>query len=113
MNAVRAVRSVLQSRRMHLNIPSTPLAQFAGLAREVEHAGFDSLGVGDMQSAHREVYCSLTVAALSTTRAGIDPGVTIPATRHPAVAASAIATVHEARRRSNLLRHRHRRQRRA
>ncbi len=58
-----------------------------------EAAGFDRIRVGDSQSVYREVYCTLTIAALNTKRVKLGPGVTNPLTRHPAVTASAIATV--------------------
>ena len=58
-----------------------------------EAAGFDRIRVGDSQSVYREVYCTLTIAALHTKRVKLGPGVTNPLTRHPAVTASAIATV--------------------
>lgn len=66
--------------------------------REVELAdtlGYDMINVGDSQSMYREVYVSLAVAALHTTRARLGPLVTNPVTRHPAVTASAIATIDE------------------
>ena len=71
------------------------LAGFGGLCREVEESGFDWLGVADSQSVFRELYVSLTVAALNTTRIRLGPLVTNPLTRHPVVTASAIASVDE------------------
>lgn len=58
-----------------------------------DEVGFDLVCGGDSQSVYREVYVSLTVAALRTTRARLGPMVTNPITRHPAVTASAIASI--------------------
>ena len=52
-------------------------------------------GVADSQSLFRELCVSLTVAALETERVQLGPSVTNPLTRHPAVMASAIASLHE------------------
>lgn len=68
------------------------LAEQAALAESV---GFGMVGVGDSQSVFREVYVSLAVVAQRTSRVRIGPTVTNPVTRHPAVAASAIASVEE------------------
>src|SRR5256885_11869922 len=71
------------------------LAGFGGLCREVEESGFDWLGVADSQSGFRELYVTLTLAALNTSRVRLGPLVTNPLTRHLVVTASAIASVHE------------------
>ncbi|HEX2849364.1 MAG TPA: LLM class flavin-dependent oxidoreductase [Acidimicrobiales bacterium] len=66
--------------------------------REVELAdelGFDMICGGDSQSVYREVYVGLAVAAMRTRGALLGPMVTNPITRHPAVTASAIATIDE------------------
>lgn len=70
-------------------------ARMAELARESEAAGFDLIGVADSQSLFREMYVSMTVAALNTSRARLAPGVSNILTRHLAVTASAIATIDE------------------
>ena len=44
------------------------LSEFGPTCREAEDAGFDLLGVGDSQSVFREMYVSLTLAALATRR---------------------------------------------
>ena len=70
----------------------------AAYAEEVavaDEVGFDLICGGDSQSVYREVYVSLTVAAMRTERALIGPMVTNPITRHPAVTASAIAAIDE------------------
>ena len=75
-------------------LPDT-LDGFGALCKDVEDNGFDWLGVADSQSVFRELYVSLTVAALNTTRIRIGPLVTNPLTRHPVVSASAISSVDE------------------
>lgn len=61
--------------------------------RVADGVGFDLIGYGDSQCLWPELYSSLTLAALHTTTAKIGPAVSNPITRHPAVAASGIATV--------------------
>ena len=63
--------------------------------RRVEASGFSWIGIGDTQSLYREMYVCLTIAALNTKKALIGPLVTNPITRHPAVTASAMATLDE------------------
>ena len=64
-------------------------------AKLAEDTGFDYVGIADSQSLFRELYVSLSVVAMSTSRVHLGPTVSNPLTRHPAVAASAIATVNE------------------
>ena len=71
------------------------LDALARCARLAEDLGFDYVGVGDSQSLFREVYVSLSVVATCTQRAMLGPTITNPLTRHPAVTASAIASVNE------------------
>ncbi|WP_167042107.1 LLM class flavin-dependent oxidoreductase [Salinibacterium sp. ZJ454] len=80
---------------LSINFPPFALERIPALAQSAERAGFRALRVGDMQSTHRELYTALTLIAASTSRVEFGPGVTNPATRHPAVAASAMATLHE------------------
>ena len=65
------------------------------LTRLIEDSGYDLLSIGDSQSVFREVWVSLTVCALASTRLRLGPTVTNPITRHPAVTASAIASLDE------------------
>lgn len=60
-----------------------------------EDLGFDYVGIPDSQSLWKELYLSLGVVAGATSKVGIGPTVTNALTRHPAVAASAIATLNE------------------
>ena len=71
------------------------LEALARRARLAEEMGFDYVGVGDSQSLFRELYVSLSTLATSTRRVMLGPTVPNPHTRHPAVAASAIASVNE------------------
>ena len=64
-------------------------------ARLAEDMGFDYLGIADSQSLARELYVTLSVAAMSTKRVMLGLTVSNPLTRHPAVTASAIASVNE------------------
>jgi len=71
------------------------LKETAASARLAEDLGFDYIGIPDSQSLWRELYLSLSVVAGATSKVGIGPTVTNALTRHPAVAASAIATLNE------------------
>jgi len=64
-------------------------------ARLAEDLGFTMVGVADSQSVFREMYATMALCAQATRRVQIGPTVTNPITRHPAVAASGIATVDE------------------
>jgi 5,10-methylenetetrahydromethanopterin reductase len=65
------------------------------IAVQCEAAGFDGLALTDSQNLSPDTYVALTLAARATTRLKVGPGVTNPLTRHAAVAASAIASLHE------------------
>ena len=64
-------------------------------ARLAEAVGFALVGVADSQSVFREMYATMALCAQATQRVLIGPTVTNPITRHPAVAASGIATIDE------------------
>ena len=64
-------------------------------ARLAEDVGFSLVGVADSQSVFREMYVTMALCAQATRRVRIGPSVTNPITRHPAVAASGIATTDE------------------
>ena len=66
------------------------LEQFARVAEE---SGFDGIGVTDTQNLAGDPYCALCVAAHATKTLKLRTAVTNPVTRHPAITASAIATV--------------------
>jgi 5,10-methylenetetrahydromethanopterin reductase len=58
-----------------------------------EEAGWDGMLVVDSQNLSGDPFVALAMAARETSRLGLGTGVTNPATRHPAAAACAIATV--------------------
>jgi alkanesulfonate monooxygenase SsuD/methylene tetrahydromethanopterin reductase-like flavin-dependent oxidoreductase (luciferase family) len=60
-----------------------------------EATGFDLLTCGDSQSLWAECFSLMTFAAMSTRRADLAITVSNPATRHPAVIASACASVQQ------------------
>jgi 5,10-methylenetetrahydromethanopterin reductase len=64
------------------------------IARRIEMEGFDGLSFGDTQCLNADPFVRLGMAAGCTDRLKLGVGVTNPLTRHPAVTACAIATVH-------------------
>lgn len=67
----------------------------AELARRAEAWGYTGMLVADSQNLNADVWMELALAAAATERLGLGTGVTNPATRHPAVSASAAATLQE------------------
>ena len=63
------------------------------MARMVEESGFDGIGIVDTQNLAADPYSELCLAAHATKHLKLRTAVTNPVTRHPAVTASAIATV--------------------
>jgi 5,10-methylenetetrahydromethanopterin reductase len=73
---------------------SVPLPKLAGeLAARAEAAGWDGIAFTDSQNLTGDVFAGLALAAQATRRLKLATGVTNPVTRHPAAAASAIATI--------------------
>ena len=66
---------------------------FVQTARMVEESGFDGIGIVDTQNLAADPYSELCLAAHATEHLKLRTAVTNPVTRHPAVTASAIATV--------------------
>jgi len=64
-------------------------------ARTAEACGFEVLGISDSQSICRDVYMTLALCAANTRGIRLGPRVITPITRHPAVAASAAATLED------------------
>jgi 5,10-methylenetetrahydromethanopterin reductase len=64
------------------------------MAQRAERDGFDGMVVVDSQNLAGDCYVALALAARETERLRLGTGVTNPYTRHPAVTASAIASVH-------------------
>lgn len=71
------------------------LEAFKAEIHTAEELGFGLIGVGDSPSGWRELYTSLTVAALETRTALLAPMVTIAVSRHPMVVASAMSTLYD------------------
>jgi len=65
----------------------------AAVAQMAEADGWDGLALTDSQNLAGDTYVALTLAAHATKRLKLATGATNPATRHPAVVASGIATV--------------------
>lgn len=74
---------------------SRSIASSIDNAQLAEQVGFDWVGIADSQSLFRELFVTLAAVSQATERVMIGPSVTNPLTRHPAVMASAIASVHE------------------
>ena len=71
-----------------------PAKELASLAHRIEEWGYDYLWLAD-ERFFREVYSSLTLCALNTSRIKLGPCVTDPYSRHPALTAQAIGTLDE------------------
>jgi 5,10-methylenetetrahydromethanopterin reductase len=65
-------------------------------AARAEAAGWDGMVVVDSQNLSGDPFVALALAARETSTLRLGTGVTNPATRHPAAAAAAIASVHVA-----------------
>jgi 5,10-methylenetetrahydromethanopterin reductase len=63
------------------------------IARMAEADGWDGLAFTDSQNLAGDVFAALAVAAHATSRLTLATGATNPATRHPAVVASAMASI--------------------
>jgi 5,10-methylenetetrahydromethanopterin reductase len=74
-------------------LPSMPA--YLPWAREMERAGFDMVGYGDTQSLLPDAFVALTAMAMETERVRLCPTVSNPVTRHPAIAASAMAAIQQ------------------
>ena len=81
--------------RFGITFVGDDLPTFIRHVRQADDWGIDRIGVGDSQSMYRELYVACTLVATLTKRIRLGPWVTNPVTRHPAVTASAIASVNE------------------
>jgi 5,10-methylenetetrahydromethanopterin reductase len=70
--------------------------QSAALGRLIEELGYDSVWVADEGLNTRDVFVTMTAIALGTSTLRIGTGLVNPFTRHPALTASAIASIDEA-----------------
>lgn len=77
-----------------LFMPAPP-QEYISWIKEADAIRAEMIGIGDSQSLYRDVYVALAIAAANSTRIRIGPRVTNPITRHPAVTASAIASIDE------------------
>lgn len=76
------------------HVPSEHYRRHVELVQLAERAGFDYAWIPD-QTFYRDPYVILTALALTTDRIRLGVGVTNPYTRHPAMAARAIASIDE------------------
>ena len=67
--------------------------QVERVAEQAEQWGFDGLLLADSQNLVGDPFVALGVLATATTRLGLGTGIVNPLTRHPAVVASAIASL--------------------
>src|SRR3990172_6082671 len=72
-----------------------PVAEAARLGAEAEAGGFDTLWVPDSPMLYRDPYATLALLARDTRRVRLGTLAPTPLTRHPAVTANAILTIHE------------------
>lgn len=68
-------------------------ATFRSMVREIEKLGYSNLWCTDSSLHARNVYSYLTMAALESSSLLLGSAVTNPLTRHPAITASAMATI--------------------
>lgn len=79
--------------RFGVSLVCDDLDAFPGWVRTVDESGFSVLGLTDSPALYPETYVTGVLAAQNSTRLRIGPRVTNPITRHPIVAASAIASL--------------------
>ncbi|MBI4524626.1 MAG: LLM class flavin-dependent oxidoreductase [Deltaproteobacteria bacterium] len=81
--------------RFGISFTPDNLEEFRNLCSTADSIGFERIGIVDSQSIYRELYVACTLAATGTRQAKFGPRVTNALTRHPAVTASAIASLNE------------------
>jgi 5,10-methylenetetrahydromethanopterin reductase len=72
--------------------PKAPVRTLVGIARRAEALGYRAAWVAD-EGFTQDVYVTLTAIAAETATIRVGPGITNPYTRHPAVTATAIASL--------------------
>src|SRR5439155_18085701 len=72
-----------------------PPGEFATMVERIEGLGFDNLWLTDSSLHARNAYAYLTLAATRSSTLQLGTAVTNPLTRHPAITATAAATVDE------------------
>ena len=75
--------------------PEAPAAELVETFVAAEGLGLDEVWIGDEGPAHSDPFAVLAAAAVRTSRVTLGVAVTNPYLRHPAVTASAMATVAE------------------
>jgi probable F420-dependent oxidoreductase len=75
--------------------PDPPASRTVGWARIAEETGHDYVWLWDSHVLWQDVYPLFALMAAATQRVRIGPCVTNPATRHPTVTASAVATLND------------------
>src|SRR5436190_14525216 len=75
--------------------PVRPAAQSAELARLGEQLGYRSVWVADEGLGGRDPFVTMAAIAAATTNVSIGTGLVNPYTRHPALTASAVASIDE------------------
>lgn len=79
-----------------LRVPlGAPLPELAALARDVERAGLDGIGVPDHHHTGRDAFLALAAMAMSTDRVRLFPATSNVVTRHPIVLAALTASLEE------------------
>ena len=82
--------------KVDIRVPvGLPVQETAEFIATCETAGFSGVGVHDHQHSGRDVFLTLALAAVRTTRLTVYPATTNPVTRHPAVLASLAHTLEE------------------
>ena len=74
-------------------IVSTDIHKYIEQVKMLDAAGISMIGCGDSQALYHEQFIRCALAAEHTKQARIGTWITNPRTRHPAVTASAIATI--------------------
>lgn len=81
--------------RFGISFTPNNLEEFKLACSTADAIGFEQIGIVDSQSVYRELYVACTLAAGATRRSKFGPRVTNALTRHPAVTASAIASLND------------------
>lgn len=79
--------------KMGVAIVSNDFKEYIHQVRMLDEAGVAMIGCGDSQALYHEQFIRCALAAEHSQRARVGTWITNPVTRHPAVTASAIATV--------------------
>lgn len=77
------------------SVASAFASEIVEIAERAESAGASGLAIYDAQNTDGEVYVALAAAAMATKTLQLGTGVTNPVTRHPAVAAAAMASLQQ------------------